>query len=142
MALLKLVVIGNAGSVPDIRTTAAGTKQATVSIAVNARSKDRATHQMVETTDWWRAIFFDKLAGIAEQFIQKGSQIYVEGRPRLRKWTDENNQTRIEQEVVVDRLQLLGGRPQEAVRASAQAIDKAVATKPAAAAEYDDDIPY
>ncbi len=142
MPMMKLVLIGNAGGDPEIRTTASGIKQAQVSVAVNSRTKDRSTGEMVDMTDWWKMIFFDKLAGIAEQYVRKGSQVYIEGRPRVREWEDREGKVRIEREVIVDQLQLLGGRPQEPVRAAAQAKERMNAPKQAAEPEFNDDIPY
>lgn len=141
MPMQKIILIGNTGGVPEIRTTATGLKQAYVSFAVNLRTKDRGTGEMIETTDWWRLIFFDKLAGTAEKYVQKGSPLYVEGRPQFRDWTDREGKVRREHEVLVDQLQLLGGRPNEAVRSSSDAMARSAA-KPAAESGFDDDVPF
>ena len=111
----KACLLGNLGQDPDVRTTQDGSKIVNMSIATSERWKDRSTGEKRERTEWHRVVIFNEaLAGIAEQYLRKGSKVYVEGKLQTRKWTDQSGQERYTTEVVLQRfngeLVLLGGR--------------------------------
>lgn len=111
----KACLLGNLGQDPDVRTTQDGSKIVNMSIATSERWKDRSTGEKRERTEWHRVVIFNEaLAGIAEQYLRKGSKVYVEGKLQTRKWTDQSGQDRYTTEVVLQRfngeLVLLGGR--------------------------------
>ena len=115
-SLNKCQFIGNSGAVPEVRQFDNGNKIAQVRIAVTERYTDR-NGQPQESAEWIPLIFNGKLADIAAQYIQKGSPVYVEGKWKSRKWTDQAGVEHISTEVRVDVLQLLGPRPQAAAPA-------------------------
>ncbi len=155
----KVILVGNMGNNPEVRATTTGSRVATISIATSESWTDKNTGQKQEKTEWHRVVFFNRLAEIVEQYLTKGSQVYVEGRLQTRKWQDQNGQDRYTTEVVASEMQMLGGRgggggdggfqstapmdPPAAKGAPASAPAKA----PAAAAggpdiNFDDDIPF
>lgn len=105
------IFMGNAGANAEVRTFDNGNKIATVRIAVTERYKDRNGQQQ-ENTEWVSLVFNGSLADIAGQYITKGSPIFVEGKLRTRKWTDQQGGEHQSTEVMVNKLQLLGPRPQ------------------------------
>ena len=106
----KVIVVGNVGRDPETRTFPSGDMVANVSVATTDKWKDKQTGEMKEATEWHRLVFNGRLAEIAGQYIRKGSQIYVEGSLRTRKWTDQAGVEKYSTEIRVDSLQLLGGR--------------------------------
>lgn len=111
------IFMGNAGANAEVRTFDNGNKIATVRIAVTERYKDRNGQQQ-ENTEWVSLVFNGSLADIAGQYITKGSPIFVEGKLRTRKWNDQQGGEHQSTEVMVNKLQLLGPRPQAAAPAS------------------------
>ena len=107
----KWIGIGNLGKDPESRTFANGDKVVNVSIATTEKWKDKQTGETKELTEWTPLVFTGKLADIAEQYLRKGSQIYVEGSIRTRKWQDKEGNDRYTTEVRVGNMQMLGGRP-------------------------------
>ena len=107
----KVIIVGNVGRDPEIRTFPSGDKVANVSIATTDRWRDKNTGENRESTEWHRVIFNGKVADIVEQFVRKGSQLYVEGSLRTRKWTDQaSGQERYATEIRADTIQMLGNR--------------------------------
>lgn len=98
--LNKVTLIGNLGQDPDVRMTQSGDKVASISLATKERWKDQSGERQ-ERTEWHRIVFFGKLAEIIEQYVKKGSKIYVEGKLQTRKWQDQQGQDRYTTEVVV-----------------------------------------
>ena len=88
----KVIIVGNVGRDPETRYMPSGDAVTNISVATSDRYKDKQTGEMKETTEWHRVAFFGKLAEIAGQYLKKGSQVYVEGRLRTRKWTDASGQ--------------------------------------------------
>ena len=120
----KWIGIGNLGKDPESRTFANGDKVVSVSIATTEKWKDKQTGEPKELTEWTPLMFTGKLADIAEQYLKKGSQIYVEGSIRTRKWQDKEGNDRYTTEVRVGSMQMLGGKTagdQPAKRAAAPA---------------------
>ncbi len=111
----KVILVGNLGRDPEIRTTQSGMKVANLSVATSERWKDRNSGEMQERTEWHSiAIFNEHLVSVAERFLHKGSKVYLEGQLQTRKWTDQQGQDRYSTEVVMNRfrgdLQMLDSR--------------------------------
>ena len=107
----KAILVGNLGRDREIRTFPSGDQVANVTIATSDRWKDKQSGEMREHTEWHRLVFNGRLAEIAGQYLRKGSQIYVEGSIRTRKWTDQaSGQERYATEIRVDQMQMLGKR--------------------------------
>ena len=111
----KVILLGNLGRDPDIRATQDGNKIVNLSIATSERWKDRNSGEQREKTEWHRVVIFNENLGkIAEQYLRKGSSVYIEGQLQTRKWTDQQGTEKYTTEVVLQRyrgeLTLLGGR--------------------------------
>ncbi len=111
----KVILVGNLGRDPEIRTTQSGMKVANLRVATSERWKDRNSGEMQERTEWHSiAIFNEHLVSVAERFLHKGSKVYLEGQLQTRKWTDQQGQDRYSTEVVMNRfrgeLQMLDSR--------------------------------
>ncbi len=106
----KWIGIGNLGRDPEIRYTASGEAICNFSIACTESWKDKATGEKKEMTEWVRISFFGKLAEIAGQYLKKGSQVYIEGSLRTRKWTDKDGQERYTTEIRGEEMKMLGSR--------------------------------
>jgi len=101
----KVILVGNLGKDPEIRTTQDGVKIANLSVATSEQWRDKNTQERVERTEWHRVVIFnEKLADVAEKYLRKGSKLYIEGQLQTRKWTDQNGQERYTTEVVVPRF--------------------------------------
>jgi single-strand DNA-binding protein len=145
----KVILVGNLGADPETRYMPSGDAITNIRIATTDRWKDKASGEMKEATEWHRIAFFGRLAEIAGQYLKKGSQVYVEGRIRTRKWQDKDGQDRYSTEIVADAMQLLGKRegmgdaPPRESSEPAPAQAKPAAKKPATSlADMDDDIPF
>jgi single-strand DNA-binding protein len=114
-SLNKTLLIGNLGADPEIRYMPDGTATATVSLATTDKWKDKATGTAKEKTEWHRVIFFKGLAEIVGEHLKKGSQIYVEGKIRTRKWTDKNGIDRYSTDIIASELQMLGKKEPNSV---------------------------
>ena len=110
MALNKVLLIGNVGKDPEVRHLESGASVATITLATSERFRDR-NGETRELTEWHTVIAWRQLADLAENFIRKGTQIYVEGKIRSRSWDDQNGQKRYVTEIQADSIQLLGRRP-------------------------------
>jgi len=98
----KVILVGNLGSDPDIRTMQSGDRVANLSIATSERWKDKTSGQMQERTQWHRVVIFNQpLVSIAEQYLKKGAKVYLEGQLETRKWTDQSGQEKYSTEVVL-----------------------------------------
>jgi single-strand DNA-binding protein len=106
----KVILVGNLGADPETRYTPNGDQITNCRIATTDSWKDKATGERREATEWHRVVFFGKLAEIAGQYLKKGSQVYVEGRLRTRKWQDKDGQERYTTEISADAMQMLGRR--------------------------------
>ena len=109
----KVIIVGNLGNDPEIRTMPNGEAVANISVATSESWTDKNTGERREVTEWHRIVLYRRLAEIAGQYLRKGSQVYVEGRLKTRKWQDNNGQDRYTTEIQGDNLQMLGGRNQE-----------------------------
>ena len=111
----KVILLGNLGRDPEVRQTQDGTKIVHLAIATSERWRDRQSGEQREKTEWHRVVIFnDRLGEVAEKYLSKGRQVYVEGQLQTRKWTDQSGQERYTTEIVLQRfrgeLTLIGGR--------------------------------
>ncbi len=111
----KVIIIGNLGKDPEIRTLNSGERVANLTVATSEQWRDKMSGERKEKTEWHRVVIFnDNLAKIAEQYLRKGSTVYLEGSLQTRKWTDQSGQEKYTTEIVLQRfngnLTLLGGR--------------------------------
>ena len=106
----KAIILGNIGKDPEVKYTASGEAICNITVATSESWKDKATGEKKELTEWHRISFFGKLAEICGQYLKKGSQVYVEGSIRTRKWTDKEGQERYTTEIRGDEMKMLGGK--------------------------------
>ena len=106
----KVIIVGNLGKDPEMRSFPNGDQVANVSIATTDKWKDKTTGEMKEATEWHRINFNGRLAEIVGQYLKKGSQVYVEGSLRTRKWTDKDGVEKFTTEIRADQMQMLGSR--------------------------------
>jgi len=110
MGINKVILIGNVGKDPEVRHLEGGASVATLTLATSERYRDRTTGEPKEVTEWHNVVAWRQLADLADKYIRKGTQIYVEGRLRSRSWDDQNGQKHYTTEVLADTIQLLGRR--------------------------------
>src|SRR5690349_22612874 len=106
----KVILIGNLGADPEPRAMPAGTTVANLRVATSESWRDKQTGEQQERTEWHRVALFGRLAEIAGEYLRKGSQVYIEGSLRTRKWQDKQGNERYSTEIVGNELQMLGGR--------------------------------
>ena len=106
----KVILVGNCGRDPEIRYLPSGQAVANVSVATSTRRKDKNTGESIESTEWHRVTFYDRLAEIAGEYVRKGRPIYVEGRLKYGKYTDQAGVEKSTVDIIATELQLLGGR--------------------------------
>ena len=106
----KVIIVGNLGKDPEMRSFPSGDQVANVTIATTDKWKDKASGEMKEATEWHRVVFNGRLAEIVGQYLRKGSQVYVEGSLRTRKWTDQSGVEKYTTEIRADQMQMLGSR--------------------------------
>lgn len=111
----KVILVGNLGQDPEVRYMPNGGAVANITLATSESWRDKQTGENKEITEWHRVVLFGKLAEVAGEYLKKGSQVYIEGQLRTRKWQDQGGQERYTTEVVVNvggTMQMLGGRQQ------------------------------
>lgn len=150
----KVIIVGNLGRDPEVRYTADNRAITNIAVATSENYTDKSSGEKKEITEWHRIVFFNRLAEIAGEYLKKGSSVYIEGRLKTRKWTDQSGQERYTTEIVADSMQMLGGRNStgggvaydEGHSAPAQSAPAPRATpRPAAPKPMDDmedDIPF
>ncbi len=149
----KVILIGNCGRDPEVRYLPSGQAVANVSIATSSRRKDKNSGEMVEDTQWHRVTFYDRLAEIAGEYVKKGRPLYVEGRLKYGKYTDQAGVERNTVDIIATEMQLLGGRDGAPGGGMSDAPSAPRAAAPAAAKapagggksgfdDLDDDIPF
>jgi single-strand DNA-binding protein len=131
----KVIIVGNLGNDPEIRTMPNGEPVANITVATSESWTDKNTGERKEQVEWHRIVLYRRLAEIAGQYLHKGSQVYIEGRLKTSKWQDSNGQDRYTTEIQGDNLQMLGGRQDEPKRAKPS---KAKPEPLSAMAEQDD----
>ncbi len=150
----KVILVGNVGNDPEFRVMPNGNGVANVSIATSESWKDKTTGEQKEKTEWHRVIFFNRLAEIVEQYVKKGSKLYIEGRLQTRSW-EQDGVKRYTTEIVSNEMQMLDsrggatpgdnpfGQSQSQGQASASPAPAAQAqAAPANFDNFDDDIPF
>ena len=106
----KVILVGNLGKDPETRFMPNGDAVCNITVATSETWKDKNTGEKKEATEWHRVVFFRKLAEIASQYLRKGSQVYIEGSLKTRKWQDQSGQDRYTTEIVADEMKMLGSR--------------------------------
>ncbi len=144
----KVILVGNVGRDPETRRLPSGDAVTNISIATTDRYSDKQSGEMRENTEWHRVAFFGKVAEVAEKYLKKGSQVYVEGRLRTRKWTDQSGQEKYSTEIVAETMQMLGGRApgsSEGGMSSGSGMSAPKSQAPMSSpnlSDIDDDIPF
>lgn len=110
----KVILVGNLGADPETRYTASGAAITNIRLATSESWRDKQSGENQERTEWHRVVFFSRLAEIAGEYLRKGSQVYIEGSLRTRKWQGQDGQDRYTTEIVANEMQMLGGRGGEA----------------------------
>jgi len=116
----KVILVGNLGADPETRYTASGSAITNIRVATSESWRDKQTGENQERTEWHRVVFFSRLAEIAGEYLRKGSQVYLEGSLRTRKWQDQSGQDRYSTEIVANEMQMLGSRGGESFDKPAQ----------------------
>ena len=106
----KVILVGNLGADPEVRYLPSGDAVANIRLATTDRYKDKTSGEMKEATEWHRVSFFGRLAEIVNEYLKKGSSVYIEGRIRTRKWQAQDGTDRYSTEIVAEQMQMLGSR--------------------------------
>ena len=106
----KVIIVGHLGGDPEVRATASGARIANITVATSDSWTDKTSGQKQERVEWHKVVFFNRLAEIVEQYLTKGSQVYVEGRLQTRKWQDKDGADRWSTEIVASEMQMLGSK--------------------------------
>ena len=146
----KVILVGNLGRDPETRYMPDGAAITNVSVATSFQWTDKASGEKKEETEWHRVVFRGRLAEVAGEYLKKGSQVYVEGRLRTRKWQDKEGQDRYSTEIMATEMKMLGSRAGSGEPREAPVEPKAAEPKPGAAAkkpagkfdDMEDDIPF
>lgn len=148
----KVILIGNLGADPDVRTMQSGDAVAAVSLATSQSWKDRETGEAKDRTEWHRVVFLGKLAEIVRQYLHKGSKVYVEGQLRTRKWQAQDGSERYTTEIVVGlggQMQMLDSRPAGDANGASHDFQRpatprteAPPPEPDNGLPFDDDLPF
>lgn len=149
----KVILIGNLGNDPDVRYTSGGSPVANISLATSETWRDKETGDQQERTEWHRIVFFGRLAEIVDEYLRKGSKVYVEGRLQTRKWQDKDGNDRYTTEIIANEMQMLDSKgssgdftrtPEPGEGARAQTPRPAApGNNPGDSSEFvDDDIPF
>ena len=138
----KVILIGNLGADPEMRTTGAGESICNLRLATTDKWKDKTTSEMREATEWHRVVLYRRLAEIAGEYLKKGSPVYVEGRLRTRKWQDKNGIERFSTEIEGNELKMLGSKAFGAESVPATSTRPATTAPNSAIPPPDDDYDY
>jgi single-strand DNA-binding protein len=149
----KVILIGNLGADPESRSMPSGMNVANLRIATSESWKDKQTGEQKERTEWHSVALFGRLGEIATEYLRKGSQVYIEGSLRTRKWQDKEGRERYTTEIIADEMQMIGGRgggggAGGSSSGGGEMRERASAPEPAAAGagsgpgDFDDDVPF
>jgi len=146
----KVIIVGNLGQDPETRYMPSGKAVTNLRVATSESWKDKQTGEQREQTEWHNIVMYDRLAEIAAEYLRKGSQVYLEGKLRTRKWQDKSGNDRYSTEVVANEMQMLGGRSGGGAGTESRSEPRAATggerPVPAPATErdetFDDDIPF
>ncbi len=142
----KVILVGNLGGDPETKYMPSGSAVTNLTVATNESWKDKQTGEQKDRTEWHKVAMFGRLAEIAAEYLRKGSQVYIEGKLRTRKWTDKQGNDRYTTEIIADEMQMLGGRG----GGGAPAMGSPPPSNPPAQGapgssggdDFDDDIPF
>jgi single-strand DNA-binding protein len=141
----KVILVGNLGADPETRYMPSGSAVTNLSVATSESWKDKQTGEQKERTEWHKVAMFNRLAEIAAEYLRKGSQVYIEGKLRTRKWQDRDGNDRWTTEIVADEMQMLGGRGGgggSAPMSSGQDSGPPSSPPQTGPEDFDDDIPF
>lgn len=152
----KVILVGNLGNDPEVKYLSSGSAIANLTVATSEEWKDKATGASNIQTEWHRVVLFGKLVEIAGEYLRKGSQVYIEGQLRTRKWTDQSGQEKFTTEIVVGMngvMQMIGGKQdskpqQQSGWGQPQQPKPQQQSRPASSGQnvppmdFDDDIPF
>jgi single-strand DNA-binding protein len=151
----KVILIGNLGADPETRAMPSGSQVANLRIATSESWRDKTSGEQQERTEWHRVALFGRLAEIAAEYLRKGSQVYIEGSLRTRKWQDKQGNERYSTEIIGNEMQMLGGRGGAGAGGAPGASAHGRSAEPSYAEEsggssagsgrgedFDDDIPF
>jgi single-strand DNA-binding protein len=148
----KVILVGNLGADPETRSMPSGTTVTNIRIATSESWKDKSSGAQQERTEWHSIALFGRLGEIAAEYLRKGSQVFVEGKLRTRKWQDKQGNDRFTTEIIADNMQMLGGRAgsggggggqERSMSAPPPRDDYDQTPAPAGGKEdFDDDIPF
>lgn len=149
----KVILVGNLGQDPETRYMPNGKAVTNLRIATSESWKDKQTGEQREQTEWHSVVMYDRLAEIAAEYLRKGSQVYLEGKLRTRKWQDKEGRDRYTTEIIANEMQMLGGRAGGGMGTESRSEPRAAAPAdrgggggaapaPARDTDFDDDIPF
>lgn len=146
----KVILVGNLGADPETRYMPSGGAVTNLRVATSETWKDKQSGEQNERTEWHRVAMFNRLAEVAAEYLRKGSQVYIEGKIRTRKWQDRDGNDRYTTEIIADEMQMLGGRGGGSGGGSYESGggDRGDSGRgsgsqnPPPADEFDDDIPF
>ncbi len=148
----KVIIVGNLGKDPETRYAPSGDAVTNIVVATTETWKDKASGEKREATEWHRVVFFGKLAEIAGQYLKKGSQVYLEGKLKTRKWQDKDGRDRYTTEINADEMNMLGSkgdgqqqegqRPQQTQQRPPANTQRQPQGPDGGFSDMDDDIPF
>jgi single-strand DNA-binding protein len=138
----KVILVGNLGADPETRYMPSGSAVTNLSIATSEQWKDKQSGEQKERTEWHKVAMFNRLAEIAAEYLRKGSQVYIEGKLRTRKWQDRDGNDRWTTEIIADEMQMLGGRGGGGSAPMSSGPGPSSAPPQPPADDFDDDIPF
>ena len=144
----KVIIVGNLGGDPETRYMPSGSAVTNLTVATNESWKDKQTGEQKDRTEWHKVAMFNRLAEVAAEYLRKGSQVYIEGKLRTRKWQDKSGQDRWTTEIIADEMQMLGGRGGGGSAPMNSSSDSSSDSAPSSAPpkpgpdDFDDDIPF
>jgi len=138
----KVILVGNLGADPETRYMPSGSAVPNLSVATSEQWKDKQSGEQKERTEWHKVAMFNRLAEIAAEYLRKGSQVYIEGKLRTRKWQDRDGKDRWTTEIIADEMQMLGGRGGGGSAPMSSSPGPSSAPPQPPADEFDDDIPF
>jgi len=141
----KVIIVGNLGGDPETRYMPSGSAVTNLTVATNESWKDKQTGEQKDRTEWHKVAMFNRLAEIAAEYLRKGSQVYIEGKLRTRKWQDKSGNDRWTTEIIADEMQMLGSRGGgggSAPMSSGQDSGPSGAPPQPGPDDFDDDIPF
>lgn len=138
----KVIIVGNIGQDPETRYMPSGSAVTNLTVATNESWKDKQSGEQKERTEWHRVAMFGRLAEIAAEYLKKGSQVYIEGKLRTRKWQDKSGNDRYTTEIIADEMQMLGGGRSGGSAPSAGGSAPSGPAPGPSGDDFDDDIPF